>query len=237
MKKGHLIVFTGIDGSGKTTQANLLVEQLKKDGIDVLYVWSRWEPFLLRPFITRWKKQHTKHDTNPDGDYRTLKNRKKLLLDNPYFRFLWLTLFFIDYGVQIFARVRIELTKKDLIVSDRIFFDSIIDQSINLGSRKNLILDKLDSFWMRWIFPRPDMVICVDCPSDIAFSRKEDAPNINYLTERRKLYLDLLEKYKWIKIDGTLPVNEIAIKVKGEVYHVLNKWNIYNCNNEFNQAK
>ena len=36
--KGKLIVFEGIDGSGKTTQASMLEDQLMKNGIDV-----RWE--------------------------------------------------------------------------------------------------------------------------------------------------------------------------------------------------
>lgn len=226
MKKGRLIVFTGIDGSGKTTQAEVLVNILKRDSLDVTYVWSRWEPFLLRPVINIWKKKKIKHTVNPGQDYKELSNKKKKLLDNPIFRWLWLTLFFIDYGIQVFSKVRTELAKRDLIVSDRNFFDSVIDQAINLGKRKDSLLNRLDSFWIKCIFPQPDMVIYVDCPADIAFTRKEDAPNVEYLMERRNLYLQLAERYGWVIVDGTLSVDKISAYVKDEVYNSLKLWKI-----------
>lgn len=214
MKKGRLIVFTGIDGSGKTTQANLLLESLQKDGLDAAYVWSRWEPLLLRPVINRWKNRTKGESTVPEQDFSELKSRKKKLLDNPVIRWLWLLFFFIDYSIQIFIKINPELKNKELIISDRIFYDSVIDQAINLGRRKDWLLKSLDSFWMNMIFPKPDMVIYVDCPANIAFSRKDDAPNIEYLDERRDLYLELAGKYGWVIIDGTLSVNEISSQIK-----------------------
>jgi thymidylate kinase len=67
---------------------------------------------------------------------------------------------------------------------------------------------------MKIIFPEPNMIIFVDCPPDIAFSRKEDAPNVGYLIERRTLYVHLAERYGWSKVDGTLPVDKIAQQIR-----------------------
>lgn len=221
MSSRYLIVLTGIDGSGKTTQADLIVKSLKKDGHDVLYVWSRWDPLLLKPLIHQWKNKRAKNTDKQHYDYNELKSRKKKLLQNPVIRWLWLFLFFIDYGLQIQAKIRIRSMGHKLLVSDRIFYDSVIDQAINLGEKKEWLLDILSSWWMKVIFPKPDMAIYIDCPADTAFSRKDDAPNVEYLLERRKLYLELTEKYGWIKIDGTLPVDEIAFQVKDVVYRKL----------------
>ncbi len=218
MKKGYLIVFTGIDGSGKTTQANLLVETLRKDSMDVSYVWSRWEPLFLRPLIKKWKNNAIKSVAKSNHKNNGVKDIKQKLLSNPIYRWLWLISFFIDYGLQIFIKIRIRLLKKQLIISDRIFYDSVIDQAINLGKRKDWLLDSLDSFWMKIIFPKPDLVIHIDCPEHIAFSRKNDAPDIEYLKNRRKLYLKLADKYRWIKIDGILSVDEIAGQIREQVY-------------------
>ena len=223
MSRGYLIVFTGIDGSGKTTQAKLLVKNLKNEGLNVSYVYSRWKQLSLRHLIRIWKSNITKSlsESGAKKDNNIIKRKKQKLLNNPIFRWLWLISFFIDYGLQIFIKIRIKLFRNRLIVSDRIFYDSIIDQAVNLGERKNLLLDCLDSFWMKVFFPKPDIVIYIDCPEDIAFSRKNDTPDIEYLTERRRLYIKLADKYGWIKIDGTLPLDEVAVKIKNTFYNQL----------------
>ncbi len=217
MKKATLIAFTGIDGSGKTTQAKLLVEDMKEKGIDASYIWCRWEPFLLRPFIKLWKRRRM----DSYGSYNELQKNKEKLLENPFLRYVWLFLFLIDYGFQILFRLRIKLNKEGVVISDRFFYDSLIDQAINLGQRGEGFLNSLDASWMRLIFPMPDMVIYIDCPEEIAYARKDDAPDVEYLKERRELYLKLAHRYEWIKIDGTIPVNEIANQIKDKVYKVI----------------
>lgn len=223
MNSGQLIVLTGIDGSGKTTQAELLLEKLSSDGIEVSYVWSRWKPFLLRPLINRWKRNLINNEAEPKSNnaYEEVKDKKHKLLKKPIFKWLWLTAFFIDYGLQMFIKIRIKLFSNKLIVSDRIFYDSIIDQAINLGEEKDSLLNSLNSFWIKILFPQPNLVMFIDCPGDIAFYRKYDAPNIEYLEDRRRLYLKLADEYGWIKLDGTLPVSELADRIKQIVYERL----------------
>jgi dTMP kinase len=218
IKKNNLIVLTGIDGSGKTTQAHLLVDSLSHYGINVSYVWGRWEPFFLRPLIKRWRNRTAGIKKRKETDINAIKERKKAILNNTFLRWLWLMSFFIDYGLQIFLKVRIRLFKGKLIVSDRIFYDSVIDQAINLGKRKDRLLNGLESFWFKIIFPEPSLVIYIDCPGDIAYKRKNDAPDIEYLEDRRRLYLQLADRYDWTTLDGTLGIDEIEHRIKGIVY-------------------
>lgn len=219
VKRGYLIVFTGIDGSGKTTQANLLIKSLEKDGLRVLYAWSRWEPFILRPLIKKWKDKVKKSSLN--NTVSEIKYKKRKLMDNPIFRYIWLSVFFLEYGTQIFIKITLKLFKNQIIISDRIYYDSIIDQAINLGTKGNRLLKTLNSWWLKFFFPVPDIVIYIDCPEDIAYSRKNDAPDIEYLSDRRRLYLKLADRYSWIKIEGTHSVEEIAKQIKEIVYKKL----------------
>jgi thymidylate kinase len=223
MKNKGLIVLTGIDGSGKTTQAQMLVETLRREGLKVSYVWTRWEQMLVKPFTKKWKGNIKKVTGVSDGGAKENKKKKQQLLRNPFLRWLWLFAFFFDYGIQVLVKVRFRLIRKGLVVSDRMFYDSVIDQAVNLGSNRGWLLKSLDEAWMKAIFPMPDMVLYIDCPGEIAFSRKDDAPDLEYLTDRRVLYKQLAEKYNWISIDGTLPIKEIASKIRGEVYERLKK--------------
>lgn len=224
MSSRHLIVLTGIDGSGKTTQADLLVESLRKDGREVSYVWSRWVPTFLRPLVKKLNKRFSEQPEKSSNDITELKKRKQNYLKNPLVQWLWLLVFFIDYGLQILFKIRVRLfLKKQIMICDRIFYDSLIDQVISLGESKEWLINDLNSFWMKIFFPEPDLVFYIDCPEDIAFSRKSDiyTPDIEYHRVRRKLYLKLTDKYNWIKIDGTQSVDEIAVEIKDRVYKQL----------------
>jgi len=221
MKKRYtLIAFTGIDGSGKTTQARLLVDALRQKGVKVSYVWCRWEPLIVRPFVRVWKgrKRRVAEERDVSG-YKSLQIEKEKVLDNAVIRSLWILLFLLDYALQVFFRLRIKSIRGGIIVSDRLFYDSFIDQAVNLGRRgEGWLTESLGSWWVKILFPAPDMVIYIDCPEIVAFERKGDTVDIEYLVERRRLYLGLAGRYDWLVLDGALSTDEVARQVRMAVY-------------------
>ena len=50
-RKGKLICFVGIDGSGKTTLTKGLIKMMNERGKRYKYVYGKLEPFILNPFI------------------------------------------------------------------------------------------------------------------------------------------------------------------------------------------
>ena len=72
---------------------------------------------------------------------------------------------------------------------DRYIHDTVItDISANLGYdsvQSNILIKTLS------LVPKPDLIFYIDIPEEIAYSRKDDVPHINYLQVRKKLYDDL----------------------------------------------
>lgn len=97
LKKGVLIVFEGIDGAGKTTQAEILLTKLKKKGFDVVYFQEpsrgKWgsiikEKALLPDSLTPEEELELFQRDRKENVKRNLKpalKKKVVILDRYYF--------------------------------------------------------------------------------------------------------------------------------------------------------
>jgi dTMP kinase len=67
------------------------------------------------------------------------------------------------------------------------------------------------------VIPSPDIVFLIDVPEEIAFSRKDDVPDINYLRERRSTYLKVANWCNMIVVDGSKTLSEIENLILNKV--------------------
>lgn len=218
-KNVPFICFVGIDGSGKTTLAQALIDAAQQYGIKTKYARCRFESFkLFRPFIVVAKKVllllGKKTDYSPEGIHT-----KKQLSKNPFLATIYHYSVLFDYLLQILVKIKLPLLLGKTIVCDRYVYDGIVDMAADFDYSK----DKIQSTLKRYLhlLPKPDVVFLIDLPAEIANARgKDDVPSIDYLSERRKIYLDLAEQFGMSILDGCKDLEELKDLVQGRVIKI-----------------
>lgn len=214
--KGFFICFTGIDGSGKTTLSKELVSLLRTNGIKSLYIHNRYVPLILRPFMIGARALFVRKK-DAFKDYRGYSDTKKGALDrHPFLSSLFINMLLFDYFLQILFKIKFPLMRDKNIVCDRYIFDTITtDLAVDLKYSDEKVKAMLKKLF--YLIPKPDMVFLVDISEEIAFRRKDDVPSIDYLRDRRKIYLRMGKEYGMTILDGSKDLEELRTMVQREV--------------------
>jgi dTMP kinase len=191
MKKGKFIVFEGIDGAGKTTQAALLKQWLRQKGLKCITT-----------------KEPTENITG-----NLLKVTLYLEKLSPITDAL---LFAADRAEHLDKEIKKALKAGNIVISERYMYANLAYQSAQ-GVDENFI-EKINEFVIK-----PDLVILLDVPADIALKRKWNVlyylpskfeKSIEFNEKVRKNYLRLAKKFKMKVIDATKSQDEVFEEVK-----------------------
>ena len=205
----RFICFVGIDGSGKTLQAERLTNRLNQKGDPSAYVWCRYSPRLLMPLI--WLAKKLMSGRKRKLEYEQFTSAKRGISRKPLIGWLWLNLSMFEYLMQVAWTFKTRVSGKRRTICDRYIYDMIADMAINMGLRGAQIMRLVRHPLMRF-FPKPDLVFFLDVPPDVAFARKND-PNVmskQYLVDRAEIYAFLSDQLNFTRIDGTKTIEEIS---------------------------
>ncbi|AGK60070.1 Thymidylate kinase [Archaeoglobus sulfaticallidus PM70-1] len=213
---GFFICFTGIDGTGKTTLAKLLVTSLREKGIDAHYVYARLVPRISKPVMTIGRFLFLRNK-DISKNYTEYLHSKKRLLRCQIVSKIYTLILLCDYIIQVILKIKIPLMFGKNIVCDRYIYDTIItDIAIDMNYSEEYILDLLKKCFL--LIPEPDFVFLIDAPEEIAYSRKDDVPSIEYLKARRQIYLKIGKKCCMFVLDGTKNIKELLSELESEVF-------------------
>lgn len=205
--KGIFITFEGLDGSGKTTQIELLNSFLKQSGFDVV--------------VTR----------EPGGTDIGNKIRK-ILLDSKNIQMSYRaeTLLFLASRAELVSKViQPSLNQGKIVICDRFFDSTIAYQGIarQLGAEK--ILDM--SLWATEnIIPDLTFLLSIDvwkCENRIKNGKKKkdriEKEEIDFKSKIQEGYMQLAGKNKerFVIVDGCLDIESVFALVKSNTLRVL----------------
>jgi len=190
LEKGILIVFEGIDGSGKSTQAEILLKKLQQEDFDVVY--------FREPSKGKWGAKIKKKALHPDS----LSPEEEL------------DLFINDRRENVEKNLRPALQKKRIVILDRYYYSTIAYQGAK-GIDEKLIKKMNEEFVVE-----PDLVFIFDIDPQKGLERIENRKKKDRLFEREDYLVKVREIFrsfkgeKFVHIDALKSKEEISKEIE-----------------------
>lgn len=219
---GCVIALSGLDGAGKSSQAQALRDTLERLGYDVAVEWTRlgWnEGFwvvvtAVKSRLNRMAGITTARDgAAPVDPVKALRERSSLLTH------VWATVIALDD-----ARVRRRLTRHHLragrvVICDRYMLDSIVSLRCKLDEHRRFR-------FQRWLIgrlsPRPLRAFLLEVSPETAWERKGEH-GLPFLRSHFERYREECDRMGVRRLDGERPPDELAALIAADVWHALTR--------------
>ena len=178
---GRIIYLAGNDGTGKTTQAELLVAALNREGLPASYVWLRFPQYVSLPALALSRILRVTRYRKVGGQ---LEGRWE------FYRMPWLASLLLwcqVVDVRIARRRRIDtLTRRgEVVVLDRFVYDIAIDIA-NAARDDRLLYGKAARLLYKLAFDATTFIL--DAPVSVLSARRPDLNLDDRLSERARMY-------------------------------------------------
>lgn len=207
---GMLVCFSGIDGSGKTTQAEHLIRAFEEVDMPAVHVWARWRPFVSYPLMGVL--------------YVLLGWRRKDYHKSRMLRAVWGYVVLIDQVLFFIRHLLPPLVKGKVVVVDRYRLDQLVELEYD-----ELYSPRAATLLCR-VLPTAERTFLLDVPVETALKRKDDTQEMldrlhiledaeTYLRRRRELYLKHVERFDDATVvDTTQPIEETHEETKESTF-------------------
>lgn len=107
----------------------------------------------------------------------------------------------------------------NIVVFDRHFFHDYYAHDVASSSTDQIWSKRIHGFMLQHLYPKPDLVICLDAPADILYARKPEG-TLQALERRRQEYLQIQHAVEHFSIvDVSQQVDVVFEEVKALIWH------------------
>ncbi len=213
VKPARLVVaFSGIDGAGKSTQAALLVESLKRLEVPAHVQWLRigYGDSTLLKSAGRVGRKLLRRDggeamkARAAGAAADAHATRRGLLG-------WGWALAVTVNFVLLSRRNVRRVRSAVLASDRALPDALVGLEEGYGGAVDLSLQRVV---MERLTPTPDVTFYMRLSPAIAYERKEDIFAARVLEDHARAYDELFARLPGIvTIDAERPLREISLDV------------------------
>jgi thymidylate kinase len=234
---GRLISFSGLDGAGKTSQAEALKDSLEHLGFDVDIAWARlewttlWEnrwlgliaapargALRLLSWLTaslrsgRAPSRDEADNSRPPLEPARVRERSELISQ------VWVSIVAVAHGWAQRRTTRAHLRHGAVVISDRYTLDAAVQLRYHYGAER---LFRFQTWLLRRLSPTPLVAYFVDVPPETAYRRKPEQYDLGALTRQALLYRELAERLGARLLDGERAREELCAEIAAEAWGML----------------
>jgi len=211
-----LITLSGIDGSGKTVQADMLSRAFGECDIEARVVWNRGGSSRLTDLIIALVKPFLRREKGLDvtSDTRQAKvARKSLWLRQPTLRWGWITLVVLDLLLSYWAKVSWLLLWGRVVICDRYAYDALVELA---ALTRQEVMQSLGVRMLLGLSPRPRLAYLLDVSPSVARERKPDE-ELEFLAAQAADYQRMAPAWGLRVLDANGELAACADALAGEV--------------------
>ena len=220
IQRSMLISLSGVDGSGKTAQAEMLQRAFGECGLAARVVWNRGGSSRLAERIIALVKPLLPKAKGLDltGDTRQAKvARKSVWLRRPLLRWGWTALVVGDLLLQYGRKVAWPLLWGRVVICDRYAYDALVELAA-LGGPE--VMGSWGAKLLLGLSPRPRLAYLLDVDPAVARARKPDE-ELSFLEAQADLYRQMAPTWGLRLVEAN---GELAACADALVHEVLSTY-------------